>query len=189
MIKSKLDLKDYLNQDKKMLHKTAQRPKPFSDEIWRFEIVMRKLEYATNCLRGPLGYLYRLWYRFQFHRYSVKLGFSIPINTCGKGLSITHYGTITINEHALIGENCRLQPCTAVGNARGEAAAPQIGKNCCICSGARILGDIRVADRVVIGANAVVTKDILTPDTTWGGIPAKQISSNGSASFFKYADD
>ena len=28
---------------------------------------------------------------------SVKLGFSIPINSCGYGLSLPHYGNIVIN--------------------------------------------------------------------------------------------
>lgn len=37
-----------------------------------------------------------------------------------------------------------------------------------------------IADDVVIGANAVVTKDIAEPGITVAGIPAKKISNCGS---------
>lgn len=37
-----------------------------------------------------------------------------------------------------------------------------------------------IADGVCIGANAVVIKDILEPNITVGGIPARKISDNNS---------
>ena len=46
--------------------------------------------------------------------------------------------------------------------------------------GCKIIGNITIADNVAIGANAVVVKSITEPGTTWGGIPAKKISSNNS---------
>ena len=57
----------------------------------------------------------------------------------------------------------------------GDLSAPYIGKNVRIGSGARILGDIRIADNVVIGANSVVTQDILQDGAVVVGIPAKVI--------------
>ena len=42
------------------------------------------------------------------------------------------------------------------------------------------MGGIRIADGVCIGANAVVIKDILEPNITVGGIPARKISDNNS---------
>ena len=58
--------------------------------------------------------------------------------------------------------------------------APTIGDRVFIGSGARIIGNIHIADDCVIGANAVVVHDIDEPNTIWGGIPAKKISNNGS---------
>lgn len=55
-----------------------------------------------------------------------------------------------------------------------------IGNNVYIRMGARILGDITIADNVVIGANAVVTKSITEPGITVAGIPVKKISDVGS---------
>lgn len=45
---------------------------------------------------------------------------------------------------------------------------------------ARIGRNCRIQEGVNIGANAVVVKSILESGTTWGGIPAKKISSNNS---------
>lgn len=54
MIQSKDDLKRYLALDKKMLGIPNNRkfPRHFYDETWRFEIALRKAEYASNCCRG-----------------------------------------------------------------------------------------------------------------------------------------
>jgi serine O-acetyltransferase len=41
---------------------------------------------------------------------------------------------------------------------------------------AQILGGIRIADHVRIGAGAVVVKDILTPGVTVVGIPGRIVS-------------
>ena len=49
MIKSKEDLLYYLECDKKALQISHKRPRLFTDEIWRYEIALRKLEYYTNC--------------------------------------------------------------------------------------------------------------------------------------------
>ena len=50
-----------------------------------------------------------------------------------------------------------------------------MGKNVDIGVGARILGDIYIADDIVIGANSVVTKTFDEPGITIAGIPAKKI--------------
>lgn len=57
-----------------------------------------------------------------------------------------------------------------------------IGDNCYFGSGAKVIGAVRIADNVAVGANAVVTKDIEESGTTWAGIPAKKISDQGSRS-------
>ena len=60
--------------------------------------------------------------------------------------------------------------------------APQIGNNVFIGSGAKIIGDIRIADDVAIGAQALVVKSVLEGGITVGGIPAKKISNHDSHS-------
>lgn len=55
-----------------------------------------------------------------------------------------------------------------------------------IATGAKVIGQVFVADNVAIAANAVVIRDIDEPGTTWGGIPAKKISDNDSSSNMQY---
>ena len=47
-------------------------------------------------------------------------------------------------------------------------------------SGAKVIGDIQIADDVAIGANAVVVRSITEPGTTWAGVPARKISGKSS---------
>lgn len=61
----------------------------------------------------------------------------------------------------------------------GGEGYPTIGNRCFIGAGAKIIGNIIIGDDVVIGANAVVTKDIPSGSVV-GGVPAKIISNNGS---------
>lgn len=181
MIDDKKTLKEYLEADKKALEITRDKPRFYSDEVWRFQRALRIYEYTLNTENKHIfGKLQRFYRKFIFHSISVKLGFSIPPNTCGKGLAISHYGSIIINSKAKIGENCRLHVGCVIGSRNGEGSAPVIGDNVFLGMGCKILGDISIADGVAVGANAVVTKSIEEPNTTWAGVPAKKISSNGA---------
>lgn len=184
MIKTKADLQEYLMCDKIALHYTdCKKPRLGRDEIWKFEILLRYAEYYTNNRNGLLNKVLYAIYKFKFHKISVKLGFSIPVNVFDKGLSIAHYGSIVVNDHAKIGRNCRIQENVTIGSTGGSEKAPQIGNNVFIASGARIIGDVVIADNVAIGANAVVTKSFTQENITIAGIPAKEISKKGSTGF------
>lgn len=171
MIHSKEEYKEYLQADKRALGITRKRPKFFADEIWKFERALRKYEYYHNLNIGknPLFLIAKIFAHARYHHLSVKLGFSIPINVFNKGLSIAHYGSIVVNSKAVIGENCRIQENVTIGATGGSIKAPQLGNNIFIGSGARIIGDITVADNIAIGANAVVTKSFTENDITLGG--------------------
>lgn len=50
MIRTKQDLGEYLKCDQIALRQGGRRKPRFGrDEIWRFEILLRKAEYYTNC--------------------------------------------------------------------------------------------------------------------------------------------
>ncbi len=183
MIDSKEAYRRYLAQDRLALNRQQDRhPRFFGDEIWKFEILLRKVEYDLNCRRGVFGRIVGKYHKFRFHRLSVKLGFTIPPNVFGEGLSIPHYGTIVVHGSVRAGRNCRLQEGVTIGATNGSHKAAVIGDNCYFGSGAKVLGEVTVADDVAIGAGAVVTKDITEPGTTWGGVPARKISDRDSHS-------
>ena len=136
MIKSKEDLNYYLAQDKLALYVPDGRkyPRPFCDDIWKFQIALRKTEYAVNCCNHGIGKLYVLFRKIRYHRISVKYGFTIPTNVFGPGLSIAHYGTIVVSTAARIGRNCRIHEGVNIGCTNGERQAAVIGDNVFILS-------------------------------------------------------
>lgn len=191
MIKSKIDLKEYLLADKKALDKHTKRPRFKHDVIWKYQILLRKCEYYNNCRCDIFGKIYGKFLKFRFITLGQQLGFSLPLNVFDKGLSIAHYGALVVNANAVVGENCRIHEGVTIGvtgNAYWglqENNAPIIGNNVFIATGAKIIGDVKIADGVAIGANAVVVKSIDEPNTTWAGIPAKKISDKGSCLYIK----
>jgi serine O-acetyltransferase len=144
----------------------------FPDPIRKFLFLLRKTEYAKNCRKGIPGKLFYLYYLMKFIKFSRKLGFSIPLNVFGPGLSIAHYGTIVVNPAVRVGKNCRLHVCVNIGASGGSELAPQIGDNVYIGPGAIIFGDITIVSNITIAANSTVNKSVLIPNVTIGGTPA-----------------
>lgn len=182
MIKSKEDFKHYLQQDKIALGKQYSRPKIIGDEIWRFQILLRKAEYYKNTSKSIIKKMLAVFYQYRYYKQRIKLGINIPLNTFEEGLSIAHIGTIVVNGNSKIGKNCRIHEGVTIGATNGEDNAPILGNNIFIGSGAKIIGNIRIADDVAIGANSCVVKNVEEKSITVAGIPAKKISNNDSHS-------
>ena len=176
MITSKQELNEFLERDRLALHQTRSHPRSFGDDVWKYQIRLRKTEwywYSGKRLGNPFNAVRYLISKCLLSKRALKLGFTIPINVFDKGLSIAHYGTIVVNDHSKVGQNCRIQECVNHGATGGNSLSPIVGNNVFIGTGAKLIGGITVADGVSIAANAVVVKDILEPNTTWGGVPQK----------------
>ena len=180
MIKNYEDYLLYLEADKISLGR-RRRYKwyfCFTDPIWTYERLLRKIEYLTNCKRSSLS---RLRIRFLWHRvHKLHLGVEIPPNTFGPGLSIAHGGRIVVNHKARVGKNCRIHIDVVLGQGRDSDDVPIIGDNCHIGPGVKICGGVEIGDNTVIAANAVVTKSFPAGNCTIGGVPAKVISTHSS---------
>lgn len=181
MIQSKHDLDEYLKADKVALGRKTKKPK-FYDLIWKYEISLRECEYLTNISKKqPWHRIVLLWYKYRKFTLEVKCGFSIPINSVGKGLCLAHMGTVIINDNARIGENCRIHAGVNIGaDFRNSDSAPQIGNDVYIGPGAKLFGNIVIADGIAIGANAVVNKSFIEKHISVAGVPAKKVSDNGT---------
>ncbi len=94
-------------------------------------------------------------------RFFIDHGFTVIGETAQIGDDVTIYQNVTLG-----GTN----PSTGVGGKRH----PTLEDGVVIGSGAQVLGPITVGKGGRIGANAVVTKDVL-PDTTVVGIPARPV--------------
>ena len=87
------------------------------------------------------------------------------------GIYIPH-GQIVIDGMTEIGSGAVFSPWVTIGLRAGVFKGPTLGQNVHIGTGAKIIGPISIGDGVVIGANAVVVKDMPAYVTTVG-IPAR----------------
>lgn len=186
MIQNRADYINYRKRDERRLGITptirrhAFRFLGLADEIWDFQIWLRRTEFVVNT-RKPL--ILRLIAKYQLRRKSMRLGFSIPLNSFGPGLSLAHRGDVIVNAAARIGSDCRIHAGVNIGTAAGHRnAAPRIGDSCYLGPGVKIFGPITIGDNTAVGANAVVNSDFFEGNCSLGGIPARKISSKSAES-------
>jgi serine O-acetyltransferase len=97
----------------------------------------------------------------------------------GKNLVIDHGMGVVIGETAVIGDDCLIYHGVTLGGKSLNQGKrhPTIGNRVIIGAGAKILGNIKIGDEVIVGANSVVSKDVAS-GTTVGGIPAVEIKGS-----------
>lgn len=184
MIKTKEDYLRFLRSDQKALGAFTKFPLLsdnmmvlLTDPCWKFQKILRTLEYYLNCKKNSMYMPYILYLKNKFMKMSIDLGFTIPTNVFDEGLAIVHYGSIIVTRHAQIGKNCTIH--SAVNISGGTAGAKVIiGDNCFIGPGAKIIKPVIIGNNVKIGANAVVTKDFPMNNVTIAGVPAKIVKHN-----------
>jgi serine O-acetyltransferase len=130
---------------------------------WRYGI-------HSRWLRAPFSALYRVLKLSS----QILTGIDLPCEaTVGRRFLIEHFGNIVISGDAVFGDDVIVRNGVTVGLRRTrERGAPIIGNRVDIGAGAKVLGNIRIGDDAVIGANAVVLTDV--PEGCLAvGVPAK----------------
>ena len=122
---------------------------------WRYRV-------RPAIVRKFFSLIYHVLYKFV----QIITGIQLPCEVdVGRNFIIDHFGGILISGYAKFGDNCRVRNGVVIGILRvGEKSAPIIGNNVDIGVGAKLLGPIRIGDNVLIGANAVVVRDV--PDNS-----------------------
>jgi serine O-acetyltransferase len=181
MIETEEELLFYLDADKFALGRSGS-PSLLGDEIWKFQILLRKCEYLKR--KRGLSRLKYKYLSFVRKRLAFKLGFDIPEGVFGAGLRLNHFGGIVVNGASRVGRWCDLHQGVNIGagnpRVRTGAHSPNIGDHVWIGPGAKIYGDITIGSRVQIGANAVVGRSF-GDDITIAGVPARVIREEGTS--------
>lgn len=112
--------------------------------------------------------IYRMWIALWYKPMDTLY---IETPEIGGGLFIQHGFAAMISARS-IGENCWINQQVTIGHT--GKGCPVIGNNVMITCGAKVLGDITVGDGAVIGANAVVIRDV-EPGAVMGGVPARKL--------------
>lgn len=119
--------------------------------------------------------IYRLTYRFLYPpKPDLVIG---AVEDIGPGLFIQHGRSSGISVKRM-GANCWVNQHVSIGyRTRGEEA-PTIGNNVRITAGAKVYGPITIGDHAIIGANAVVVKNV-PPRCTVIGVPGRIVKRDG----------
>lgn len=136
---------------------------------------LRCIEFYENKKKYLVNYAY---WKTIYKVISLITNISIPQYVFDKGLIIMHLQNIVISSKVKVGENCCLFHNTTIGISMGKEQlgfCPQIADNVTICTGACVIGGIKISSDTVIAANAVVTKTFEETNVILGGIPAKVI--------------
>lgn len=182
MIKTRKELKEYLEYEKKLY------PNSLADILtkdqrtynWKYIKFLRKCEFYYNNRKKNVFYKFMyVYYRRKKNVLGAKIGIEIWENSFGKGLVIHHNGSIVVNRDCKIGNNCQLHGDNCLGNAGSGRHCPTLGDNVDIGVGAKIIGEIYIANGVKIGANAVVNKSFYEENITIVGIPSKKVTKEG----------
>lgn len=106
---------------------------------------------------------------------------SVPSSTCiGEGSAVAYGGmSLVIHANAVIGKRCLIGQGVTIGAreayvSEDAKACPRIGNDVYIAAGARVLGDIEIGNKSIIGANAVVLQSF-PPHSIIAGMPARRV--------------
>lgn len=193
-IKSKKELKDILNYERERW----KLPQAHSWVGWlkiklvfffhpgspyQYMYCLRNLEYYQG--RGGRK-LHKLYYKYKLKVLGLRTGIELYPGVADIGVKPNH-GKCIVSRSAKIGRDTIIVGFVTIGGVGGNrdgAGVATIGQRCFISTGVRIIGPVHIADNVVLGANAVVVKDINEPGT-YVGVPAHKISDKGSECYIR----
>jgi len=182
-IRTKAQLKEWLAVECGRYPLSARRILPYLLQISegailrRHIILLRTTEYHTNA-----GHRLRAaWYYLRLMRLQNRYALHIPINTCGKGLMLSHVFPVCMNGKSTVGEYCRVMPLVSLNGDDSEDRAPTVGDHVTLGYNATLIGGITLGDHVTVGSGAVVTHSFPEAGVTLVGNPARVLNKGGAA--------
>jgi len=129
----------------------------------------------NKIIRAPWTILYVILHKLTEIFCGISIGSTAKI---GRRLTIEHHGCIVIHGDSVIGDDCLIRHGVTLGNTgfKDLYGAPTLGNRIQIGAGAKLLGRITIGDDAIVGANAVVTRDV-PEHAVVGGIPARPLTS------------
>ena len=178
---SKEELKKLIKSDRELYSNKGFLRKIYDYIVRDNKYIYRKLiitsrKYSYYRRKSNLYILQKIYFTRKQNFLSRKYNINIKA-LFGKNMKIYHED-ITINQYSVLGDNISLHGNNCIGNnGKNILKCPKIGNNVDIGFGATIIGDIEIADNIIIGANSLVNKSFLEPNIIIAGVPAKKIKS------------
>jgi len=132
---------------------------------WRMGIKLR-------LFRLPLSILYKIFYKLTEWFCGISLPYTVKL---GRRVRLWHHSGMILHAES-IGSDVHIRHNTTFGisHTHRNEELPVIGNRVDIGCGSCILGNVSVGDDAVIGANAVVIRNV-PANAVVGGVPAKII--------------
>ena len=177
---------DHLKKDYRRFTATTERTNPIASfiftclELGFIAVVVYRFGRFANSIKMPVvSHLAKVLYIMLKFISEVMTGIQISVNSdIAPGFYIGHFSCIIVTAEK-IGQNCSIGQGVTIGSkgAGKSNGWPIIKDNVYIGAGAKIIGKITIGNDAIIGANAVVTKDV--PDGHRAvGIPAQNLPVN-----------
>ena len=144
--------------------------------IYSFLRLSRKADYYKFKKKEGswVNHFLYLFYLFRKNRLGEKLGLEVGTNHIKEGFLMYHYNNV-VNANSVIGKNLHLYGNNCIGNDGKTNDCPVIGNNVSLGVGAKVIGNITIADNIKIGAGAIVIHSFLEEGITIGGVPARKL--------------
>ena len=102
-------------------------------------------------------FMAKAWRRLIYYKYNIDIDVKAKI---GANLKIPHPTGIVIGPGADIGNNCTISQGVTIGGNFNNIGYQIIGHDSFLGAGSKILGNVKIGDNCIIGANAVITRNI-----------------------------
>lgn len=136
---------------------------------FRYIKLLRKTEYWDyKRKQNKVFWPFYIIVKSRKNRLGLNIGIDMGENAFEEGLYIAHTGIIVGS--AKIGKNCKLHGQNCIGSN------VEIGDNCELWVGAKIIGPCKLADGTIVAAGALVKESVQVPGMTLAGVPAKIVS-------------
>lgn len=170
--KSLVSKRAYPNVSAEQPEWIREKPRGFWDPSRKLLRSIRRYQ-ALDVRSSLLAPLKKKWWVLEHRLWSLVTQAEIPLNSrIEGGLLLPHPNGVIIHPEARIGPNCLIMQQVTIGTREGGGGLPRIEGHVDIGAGARILGNVSIGEHSLIGANAVVTKDV-PPHSIAAGVPAR----------------
>lgn len=133
-----------------------------------------RMAVQSRFVRAPLSLVYKVMYKVTQWTCGIDLPYTVIV---GRRVRLEHFGGMIlvadrIGDDVLIRQNTTL----GVASLKPPFHRPVIENGVELGAGVVIVGDVRVGAGALVGANAVVTRNV-PPGATVGGVPARPLGS------------
>lgn len=134
-----------------------------------------RMDVRPKVLRAPLTLLYIILNKLTQLLFGMKLDYTVKV---GRRVKLEHFGGMILGARE-IGDDVILRQNTTLGirTTADLNAKPTLGNRVDVGAGAVIVGNIRIGDNSVIGANSVVFSNI-PENSVVMGVPGRLIGTN-----------